>query len=234
MAISKKSFNYQEIINELGCSSGNTTLLLKKLKRNEFIRFINFYGTHITLILMVISSLNTKSGLFTIGIIGMPIGAMISIFFNFKANSIRSLLDNEIFNNFLIKKIKIFYPNDNISDMKYTQMKQISVSTSHSTNEHQAIIELAYQAYQENATGILITDSNQQNVVTSTINNKAGATAITKTVYSASAMLINNIENIKKTLNKEFDLEYWYDLFEKGAISEDEYKQKKEFALKHT
>jgi hypothetical protein len=173
---------------------------------------------------------NSQVPLFILGVLGMPVGALISIFFREKANSLRSILDNEIFNNFLIKKIQIFYPQDDKTNFKYTQIKQISVKTFHTTNEHQAIIELAYKAYKEKSTGIIITDSNSSNIVTSAINNKAGATAITKTVYTASAMLI---KDITKTPNKQFDLEYWYELFKKNAISEDEYNQKKEYLLKN-
>ena len=46
----------------------------------------------------------------------MPVGALASLFLRSKADSLRSLLDNEIFNNFLIKKVKIFYQNDDISE----------------------------------------------------------------------------------------------------------------------
>lgn len=160
----------------------------------------------------------------------MPVGALASLFLRSKADSLRSLLDNEIFNNFLIKKVKIFYQNDDISNIKYTQIEQMSVKVTHTRNEHQAIIELVLAAYEKNATGIIITDSNQSNVVASTINNKAEATAITQIFHSASAMLI---KDINVNTNKEFDLEYWYDLFEKGAISENEYNRKKETILKN-
>jgi hypothetical protein len=231
MAISRKSSNYEEIINQLDYSTNETTILLKKLKRNELIRRINFYGTLITLIVTVIISLNTKNSMFVIGILGTPIGVIISTWMRIRANSLKSTLDNEIFNNFLIKKIKIFYPNDDMNNIQYTQIKQISVNAYNTGNEHQAIIELTYQAHKENATGIIVTDSNQSNVVTSTINNKAGATAITKTICSASAMLIKDINNINKESDKKFDLEYWHNLLKKGAINEDEYKQKKEAIL---
>ena len=230
MAISYKASEYNQIIEKLGCSTDETRKLLKKLEKNEFLRKINFYGANITLILTIVISINTQSGLFIIGILGMPVGALTSLFLRSKADSLRSLLDNEIFNNFLIKNVKIFYQNDDISNIKYTQMEQISVKVTHTRNEHQAIIELAFAAYEKNATGIIITDSNQSNVVTSTINNKAGATAITQTFHSASAMLI---KDISVNTNKEFDLEYWYDLFEKGAISENEYNRKKETILKN-
>ena len=234
MAISYKASEYNQVIDKLSCSTDETKKLLKKLEKNEFQRKINFYGTIITLILTIIISINTKSLLFIIGAIGMPIGALTTLFLRTKADSLRSLLDNEIFNNFLIKKIKIFNQNDDVSNIKYTQIEQISVKTTHTRNEHQAIIELAFEAYKKNATGIIITNNNRSDVVAATINNKAGATAITQTFHSASAMLIKDIsDNINKTSNKEFDLEYWYSLFEKGAISEDEYNRKKETILKN-
>ena len=228
MAIVKKASEYQQIINQLDLMTDNNRILLKKLHRNEIKRAINFYGANITLILTIWISLSTKSLFFIFGVLGMPIGATISIYQNFKANALRSDLDNNIFNDSLINKIKIFYPKDDTSNLEYTQIKQISVKTSNTTNEHQAIIELAYQAYKENATGIIVTDSNQSNVVTSTIDNKAGATAITKTFYSASAMLIKDIQN---SSDKQLDLEHWYSLFEKGMINEEEYNQKKEDIL---
>lgn len=224
MAISVKALQYNQLINKLDCSTEETKKLIKKLNRNEFIRKINFYGANITLMFTIYVSLETKSGLFILGVLGMPVGASISLYLRYKADGLRSLLDNEIFNNFLTKEIKIFYPNEDISNIQYTQMEQISVNTSNTSNEHQAIIELAFQAYEKNATGMIITDSNRSTIVTSTINNKAGASAITKTVYSASAILIKDISDNK---NEEFNLEYWYNLFEKGAISKNEYEAKK-------
>jgi len=230
MAISYKASDYNKIIDRLGCSTNEIQKLLKKLKSNQLKRNINFYGTVITLIYTVIVSLNTKSMFFIIGALGMPIGALIALFLRTKTDSLISLLDNEIFNNFLIKKIKIFYPNDDISNLNYTQMEQISAEATNTKNEHQAVIELAFKAYEKNATGIIITNNDRSNIVTSTINNKAGATAITKIIYSASAMLIKDISDTKK---EEFDLEYWYNLFEKGAISKNEYNRKKETILKN-
>jgi len=224
MAISVKALHYNQLINKLGCSTEETKKLIKKLNRNEFIRKINFYGANITLIFTVYVSLETKSGFFILGVLGMPVGASISLYLRYKADGLRSLLDNEIFNNFLTKKIKIFYPNEDLGNIQYTQMEQISVTTSNTSNEHQAIIELAFKAYEKNATGMIITDNNRSDIVTSTINNKAGSSAITKTVYSASAILIKDISDNK---NEKFDLEYWYNLFEKGAISKDEYEAKK-------
>jgi len=230
MAISYKASDYNKIIDRLGYSTNEIQKLLKKLKSNQLKRNINFYGTVITLIYTVIVSLNTKSMFFIIGALGMPIGALIALFLRTKTDSLISLLDNEIFNNFLIKKIKIFYPNDDISNLNYTQMEQISAEATNTKNEHQAVIELAFKAYEKNATGIIITNNDRSNIVTSTINNKAGATAITKIIYSASAMLIKDISDTKK---EEFDLEYWYNLFEKGVISKNEYNRKKETILKN-
>lgn len=166
MAITIKSNNYQNIIGELNCKTNKINNILNKLKKNELLRKINFYGTLITLIITINISLNTKGSIFIIGILGLPIGAIISIYLHSKANSLRSILDNEIFNNFLIKKIKIFYPQDDINNIEYTHIKQISVKSTHTENEHQAIIDIAYKAYKENATGIIITDSNLSNVVT--------------------------------------------------------------------
>jgi len=226
MAIAIKAADYERIVDEFGISINKIDETIDKLKSRELYYNINSWIAFSTFVVTIVASVITGDLYWIGGVVAMIVGTLINNWFNFNSNFMRGFLDDKIFNEFLIKKIKIFYQNDDLSNFKYSKMKQISKKIPNSKNEHQAIIELAYVAYEEGAEGIIITDSNLSNVIVNATHINYKTNVNTVTFHSATATLIKDIKNIKET-ETGHDIEYWFDLKEKGAITEAEFLEKK-------
>ena len=81
-------------------------------------------------------------------------------------------------------------------------------------------------AFEKGAEGIIIVSNNIGTVVTAAIHNKNTSTPIRTTFNYCEALLIKNIKSIELEKNN-FDLNYWFDLKEKGSITSEEYEKKK-------
>mgnify|MGYP003595925461 FL=1 len=179
--------------------------------------------------MLIYAAFNTKVDqlgiVFMIIIVFVP-GLILSLIFkNIKINRIAKL-DDFIFNKFLIKKIKVFYSIDELKNYSYDKMEHLSTKVLAEVNLNQATIDLAFMAFEKGAEGIIIVSNNIGTVVTAAIHNKNTSTPIRTTFNYCEALLIKNIKRVELE-KSNFDLNYWFDLKEKGAITSEEYEKKK-------
>ena len=202
---------------------------LKKVKLFEIISKTTFYLTILITAMLIYAAFNTKVDqlgiVFMIIIVFVP-GLILSLIFkNIKINRIAKL-DDFIFNKFLIKKIKVFYSIDELKNYSYDKMEHLSTKVLAEVNLNQATIDLAFMAFEKGAEGIIIVSNNIGTVVTAAIHNKNTSTPIRTTFNYCEALLIKNIKRVELE-KSNFDLNYWFDLKEKGAITSEEYEKKK-------
>ncbi len=153
-------------------------------------------------------------------------GLILSLIFKFIKISRIAKLDDFIFNKFLINKIKVFYSIDELKDYSYDKMEHLSTRAFAEGNLNQATIDLAFMAFEKGAEGIIIVSNNIGTVTTTAIHNKNSSTPIKRMINSCEAILIKNIKRVELE-KSNFDLNYWFDLKEKGAITSEEYEKKK-------
>jgi hypothetical protein len=107
-------------------------------------------------------------------------------------------------------------------------MEHITTKVFNSKNPNQTVINLSFIAFEKNADGLVITSNAQSSFTVGTISKKSGGNINTHIINSAEAVLIKNIRNKSDSIK---DLNYWFELKEKGAISDDEYQVKKKELL---
>lgn len=232
MSLFKNYKQYKETLEEYKLTNDiNIKKLLKKLKRAEI--GVKVFGLLIFLIisLLVYGMLSSRGGSGD-GVAGLIIVTLVVIFIlyllfllPFMYAKIRHSinLDNEFFNTFLIKKLQIFYSVDEANKFNYEKIEHVT-SSDNSGKSNQAIIEICYIAILKNAEGVIITNQNTASVTSGSVSKKGGGNISTEVIHSAEGILIKNIQ--KEDLHNN-DLSYWFDLKEKGAITEDEYLSKK-------
>ena len=239
MAIRNNYNKYKEIFNRYNININDSEKYLGRVKKYETIAKMILFIT-LTILATFLCFEFTRIG--KTGNIALVVGIM-SLFVLIVGSSLWSLfnsikkskiakLDDLIFNKFLINKIKIFYSVDELKGSIYDKMEHINTRAYAEGNLNQAVIDLAFIAFEKGAEGIIIVSNNNETVTTTTINNKGSSTQFNKMVNSAEAILIKNIkqEELKKEI-ESFDLNYWYDLKEKGAITQEEYESKKQELL---
>ncbi len=152
-----------------------------------------------------------------------------------------SHIDKEIFENILTKKMKIFYSKEEARDFSYTEVnhEQERISTSIISgclNTNQVVILLAYRAYISGLDGIIMinrTNSSQTfgefrkySGYIFSLKEEDGEAIFIKDIKQKEQIVSNN--NIPSNTK---DLNYWFDLKEKGAITQEEFDTKKKELL---
>jgi hypothetical protein len=233
MSIFKKSEEYQEFIKKHNIESENTTRNIKHSSIVELIIKIILVGIAIYWLYGIWAIFNSKegSGVFIfLFFTSIPIGWIILMLLEYKAKRIAKL-DQEIFDNFLTKRIKIFYTREESNNYLFNEIKHISKRLKDCKNPNQIIIELSFEAFILNAEGLIIVNR-IKNSITQGETRKGGKGSIKTSIQEdAEAILINNIKEKTSRVENSKDLNYWFELKEKGAITEDEFNKKKEELL---
>jgi len=228
--------NYRKLFKEANINTVEAKKALRKL------RIVKIYQYVINIIFGIpwlagLYMYNTVDGSFSdpgsfFGFLGgatLFIYAPLFIVYSQLRDSSIGRLEQIYFDEFLCKQLKIFYSPVEANDYEYETIKEITVTKNQNFNQRQALITTCEQAYHENADGIIVLNYDTASVTTGDISKKSGGTIQTNVIGTASARLIKNI--IEKKTNNKNDLDYWYNLLQKGAISEQEYDDKKKEIL---
>jgi len=233
MSIRKNYNGYKKIFNKYNLEIDGLESFLKRVKIYEIISKTILFITLILTSILIYAAF-TEKGNAGLGIAIMLIVVLfpgLILWLLFKSIKISKIakLDDFIFNKFLINKIKIFYSMEELRNYSYDKIEHINTRAYSEGNANQAVINLAFIAFEKGAEGIIIVSNASETITTVAIKNKSTSTPINRMVNSSEAILIKNIKK-EEVLKNNFDLNYWYDLKEKGAITEEEYdKKKKEF-----
>ena len=233
MAIRSSYSDYRNIFNSYNLKIDGSERFLKKIKTYETISRV------ILIIILAFASIlfydlvtNNKKEAEAIGFffaLTLIIGSILRFIFNEIKRVNISKLDNLIFNNFLIKQIKIFYTFEELKNFTYEKIEHITIKLVNSKNANQTIIDLSFIAFEKKAEGIIISNS-QSSLTVGTIGKRTGGSISTHILDSTEAILIKNIKK-NENINQSKDLNYWFELKEKGAITQDEYELKKKSFL---
>ena len=152
MAIFKKSKDYEDFLKKNQIESQNSKYLIKGASGSEFMIKIIMIGVIIYWSLgFIVSEDNGYTFLFLFAT-SIPIAWIFIFIINYDENKLLEL-DNIIFDNFLSKKLKIFYSKDEVNDYNYNEIKHISKRLKDSKNPNQIIIELSFDAFLLNSEG---------------------------------------------------------------------------------
>jgi hypothetical protein len=221
--------NYQELFQKNNINTIEAKRILRSLGYAKIYRKIINTTIGILWMLFVFTSfkaggMHHNGGAFaTVGFLTMFIYLPLLIFYLNIRNYYVGRLEQIYFDEFLCKKLKIFYSPNELNNFEYTTLKEATVTANQNNNQRQALILICTQAYEEGAEGVLILNSDNSSVTTGKIGKKGGNVR-TDFVGTVSARFISNI---KEKNSKENDLTYWFGLFERGAITKDEYEAKK-------
>jgi len=233
MSIFKKSEEYGKFIKKHNIESENTTQNIKHSGIAELIIKVILIGIAVYWLCGIWAMFNTREGggvFIFLFFTSLPIGWIIMILLEYKAKKIAKL-DLEIFDKFLTKKIKIFYTIEESNNYLFNEIKHISKRLKDCKNPNQIIIELSFEAFILNAEGLIIVNR-LKNSITQGETRKGGKGSIKTSIQEdAEAILIDNIKEKTSKVENSKDLNYWFDLKEKGAITEDEFNKKKEELL---
>ena len=233
MSIRTSYSDYRNIFNSYNLKIDGSERFLKKIKTYETISKV------ILIIILAFASIlfydlvtNNKKEAEAIGFffaLTLIIGSILRFIFNEIKRVNISKLDNLIFNNFLIKQIKIFYTFEELKNFTYEKIEHITIKLVNSKNANQTIIDLSFIAFEKKAEGIIISNS-QSSLTVGTIRKRTRGCICTHILDSTEAILIKNIKK-NENINQSKDLNYWFELKEKGAITQDEYELKKKSFL---
>lgn len=225
MSIFKKAEEYRGFIDKNSLKIENMDDLITRI--NLYDKLKNF--TLLILLFFFIWTFNTNSDGLAIIIIlffGSMAILMFTVIFYDLREKVKGKVDKLLFENFLSNKVKIYYSKSDLIDFTYNEVQHTSKVLKEPKNKNQAVIELTFEAFSNNIEGLIIVNQGSNTKVSGSIKKRRGSID-SYTEYNAEAILINNIQE------KEFkkDLEYWFNLKEKGAITEDEYNKKKQELL---
>ncbi|MGE0738573.1 SHOCT domain-containing protein [Sulfurimonas sp.] len=222
--------NYQELFQKSNINTTEAKQALRYLGYAKTYKKIINTAIGILWVLAILSYImgdgsgSSRAGVFgVIGALTMFIYVPLLTLYLLYRNYIIGRLEQIYFDEFLCKKLKIFYSPNELNNFEYTTLKEATVTANQNNNQRQALILICTQAYEEGAEGVLILNSDNSSVTTGKIGKKGGNVR-TDFVGTVSARFISNI---KEKNSKENDLTYWFGLFERGAITKDEYEAKK-------
>jgi hypothetical protein len=235
MAIRTSYSDYRNIFNSYNLKIDGSERFLKKIKIYETIsKIILIIILAYAAMLFYNLAIDNKKDAEAMGFVFILIlifGSLLRFIFNEIKRANISKLDNLIFNNFLIKQIKIFYAFEELKNFTYEKIEHITTKLVNSRNANQTIIDLSFMAFEKKAEGIIISSNSQSSLTVGTIGKRTGGSINTHIINSTEAILIKNIKTNENT-NQTKDLNYWFELKEKGAITQDEYELKKKDFLK--
>lgn len=226
--------NYQELFQKNNINTVESKRVLKRVGYAKTYKKIINTAIGILWVLAIFSyiigdgSSSSRAGVFAIvGALTMFIYLPLLTLYFLSISYYIGRLEQIYFDEFLSKKLKIFYTPSELNNFEYTTLKEATVTANQDNNQRLALIRICTQAYEEGAEGILILNSDNTSVTTGKIGKKGGNVK-TNLIGTVSARFISNIK--EKNSNKN-DLAYWFGLFEKGAITKDEYEAKKQELL---
>jgi hypothetical protein len=233
MTLRNKYSQYKKICDLMGINNLNEVkIYLKKISFWDKTKKINLLLTIVLIALICFFGFQKSKPLGEMVpvfiIVVLVLGGVFNFIFKLFLSKYFSSLDTYIFNKFLNKKIKIFYSFEELRDFNYEKMEHITTKVFNSKNPNQTVINLSFIAFEKNADGLVITSNAQSSFTVGTISKKSGGNINTHIINSAEAVLIKNIRNKSDSIK---DLNYWFELKEKGAISDDEYQVKKKELL---
>jgi hypothetical protein len=230
MAIASNYIGYKKIFLKYNLNVPNGENILGKIKTYEIVSKVVLYFSLSAIGLLLYSISQNKSnndaGLTAafLAMIVFIVGGLFYVIFLNLRGKYRAKLEEILFTNFLLKKVKVYFSVEELNDKTYEKFEHIAIKVANARNPNQTTIELAFAAFIENAEGVVIVNSNQTSI-SSGIIGKSGGRISTDIIHSAEGILINNIQNKKHEIMQ--DLNYYYDLKEKGAITQEEYEKKK-------
>lgn len=226
--------NYFKLFPQLGINSDYSKKILRRFKYALIYRnIINiiFLIPWIILLFEVMTKgiKNDGGAFFILGLATMFVYLpLITLYFLIR-NRYEGHLEQIYFDEFLSKKLRIFYHIEELSDFTYEIIKDITKSANLTNNNMQALIFACQEAYELGAEGVFVV-GNQQSSITSGKTDKRGKGSVQTTVLgTTSVRALKNIrEKPKNSISNEVkDLEYWFGMLEKGAITKEEYEKKK-------
>jgi len=225
--------NYRELFKEANIDTPKTRQALRGLRIAKIYQFIinTIFGIPWLAFLYLIfteGARNAGGPFIVLGLATMFIYIPLLILYLHLKNKYVGKLEQIYFDEFLSKKLKIFYSPVEAKDYEYEIVKEITVTKNQNYNQRQALITACEQAYNEGADGVIVLNYDTASVTSGDID-KRGGTVYTNLIGTASAKLIKNIK--EKKSNDKNDIGYWYDLFQKGAITKEEYEVKKKELL---
>ena len=201
MAIFKKSEEYEEFIKKHNVESENITRNIKHLSAIELIIKIILIGMAVYWLYGIWAMFNTREGggvFIFLFFTSLPIGWIVLMLLEYKAKKIAKL-DQEIFDNFLTKKIKIFYTREESNNYLFNELKHLSKRLKDCKNPNQIIIELSFEAFSLNAKGLIIVNR-IKNSITQGKTKKGGKGSIKTSIQEdAEAILIDKIKEKKQS-----------------------------------
>ena len=138
-------------------------------------------------------------------------------------------LEQVYFDEFLSKKVKVFYSMEELREYNYNFAKDSNVSANTTFNINKALMQACKEAYDNNYDAILITSQSQSTIVSGSFNSKGKGSLSTSTVGNLSVRFISNLKKkeASSTTSTGTDIhskiEELFKLKEKGALSEEEF-----------
>lgn len=217
--------NYQELFQKSNINTIEAKQTLKYLGNAKTYKKIINTAIGILWVVAILSIIGgAKADVFgVVGALTMFIYLPLLTLYLLYRNYISGRLEQIYFDEFLCKKLKIFYTPSELNNFEYTTLKEATVTANQDNNQRLALIRICTQAYEEGAEGILILNSDNTSVTTGKIGKKGGNVK-TNLIGTVSARFISNIK--EKNSNKN-DLAYWFGLLQKGTITQEEYEVKK-------
>lgn len=145
--------DYKNVFNSYNLKIDGSERFLKKIKIYETISKV------ILIIILAFAAIlfydlvtNNKKEAESLGFVFVLIlifGSLLRFIFNEIKRANISKLDNLIFNNFLIKQIKIFYTFEELKNFTYEKIEHITTKLVNSRNANQTIIDLSFMAFEK-------------------------------------------------------------------------------------
>lgn len=212
MAIFNKAKQYKKFILDNSFSTPETRRLVSAISRNFMICNIIIGIVGLWILFCFVAMFSVGGSAILMGIFGGIVLFLPIIPFGILADKNVKKLDNLIFKDFLNERVVSFASIEEANRYDYEEGDRINrvIEISSGDNLNKIIIELSAECFIRKADGFIITNQNKHNV---------------------EALLINNIkkkessEDIK--IDSKKDLKYWFELKEKGAVTEEEFNKKK-------
>ncbi len=241
VGIGNKAKEYKKVLEKSGYF---TDEMKKLLSRHAFSSNIALLGAISAYVLMflgffltLINTNNYGNAAPVLLVMGFLFSLAIALLFSalfskpFAKQSKKALNDfnNIFFNNFLSKKLVIAHSASELDGYDYNKGEIINLEIKQPYSPNQYIHDLAIEAFMREAGGFILLEKSESLVRALPYNKKSGLVPLVK----AQAVLINNVRKNASSSNSsdKTDIGYWYELLQKGAITDEEYNKKKQELL---
>ncbi|MDO8453018.1 MAG: SHOCT domain-containing protein [Sulfurimonas sp.] len=243
MSISNNYDGYKKVLKKHNITEEETHKFLRSVKRWEvFQKTVLFFSLSFIALIVFALAGGTKGDaglgaalmLFLASLTGVT---LYIIAVEGKKNRMAAI-DELLFNGLIIHKIKVFYSTSEASKYSYEKIKHVTTSSVNAKVFNQPIIDLCYKAFDEGAEGVIITNQGTVSHTSGSTNRRGTSNVSTSIISSAEGIFIKDIKKEEVELPSipaekvdKNDILYWYNLLEKGAITDEEYEAKKKELL---